>query len=249
MQTLRRQFLMAGVSGLLVRPAAATPLQADLVANVIDIAPWGRLGREGGVGGVYAEIFNRLASLSGCSLELRLTPIKRAVAEVSAGLTQATIMLEREDLNRHAAALGTVTLLEIEVWLPRGSPVRTLEQLAGKTVATLRGPAYHEEFDADDRILKYPVASARQQLDMIRAGRVDGALGVRQNFQVAMNELRLDNSLFGEPLWLGSRRVLLWVARQVQGQPCAVKMGQALARMRSAGEIDPLIARSVQESR
>jgi len=198
------------------------------------------------VEGVYADIFRRLAQLSGCSVELRLTPIRRAVAEVSSGQSHATMMLERADLNRRGVALGTVTTLEIEVWLASGNPARTLEQLAGKTVATLRGPAYHEEFDANNRINKYQVANARQQLEMVRAGRVDGALGVRQNFLVAMHELGWSGELFSEPIWLGSRRVLLWVTPSLRDTPCAARLGQALSQMRRSGEIDRLIAQSMQ---
>ncbi|CAN5308687.1 hypothetical protein BH11PSE10_BH11PSE10_06750 [soil metagenome] len=159
------------------------------------------------------------------------------------------MMLERDDLNRGGVALGTVTTLEIEVWLPKRSTVQALKQLAGKSVATLRGPAYHEEFDANNLITKYPVAGARQQLEMLRAGRVDGALGVRQNFLVALRELGWDGDLFSDPIWLGSRRVLLWVAPNLRGKPCADKLSQALAKMRRRGEIDRLISRTVYTDR
>jgi ABC-type amino acid transport substrate-binding protein len=241
----RRKLLAVGASGLLVPPAASARGRGELIANVIDIAPWGRAGANAAVEGVYAEIFKRLAQLSGCSIELRLTPIKRAVAEVTSGFTQATIMLERDDLNRGAIVLGAVTTLEIEVWLPKLSSVRTLSQLTGKTVVTLRGPAYHEEIDANNLIVKYPVAGARQQLEMVRAGRAEGALGVRQNFLVALRELGWQDDLFSEPIRLGSRRVLLWVSQSLRGQPCEEKLRHALARMLSSGEIDRLIARAI----
>lgn len=249
MQVHRRKILALGASGLLVHAAAESQERAELIANVIDIAPWGRAGANGAVSGVYAEIFKRLGQLSGCKIQLRLTPIKRAVAEVTSGSSQATIMLEREDLNRGGIVLGTVTTLEIEVWLPKGSSVQTLNDLAGKTVATLRGPAYHEELDANNLITKYPVAGARQQLEMVRAGRVDAALGVRQNFMAGMRELGWQGDLFSDPLWLGSRRVLLWVATSLRGQPCAEKLSLALAKMRRSGEIDRLVAQAVYARR
>lgn len=245
----RRKLLVVGASGLLVPPVSSAKGHGELIANVIDIAPWGRAGANGAVEGVYAEIFKRLGQLSGCSIELRLTPIKRAVAEVTSGVTQATMMLERDDLNRGGIVLGAVTTLQIEVWLPKLSSVRTLEQLAGKTVVTLRGPAYHEEIDANNLIVKYPVAGARQQLEMVRAGRVDGALGVRQNFLVAMHELGWNNNLFSDPIRLGSRRVLLWVAQGLRGTPCEDKLAQALAKMRRSGEIDRLMAQTLHAGR
>ena len=245
----RRQLLALGLTGLAPVVATGAEPKAALVANVIDIAPWGRPGTGGQVNGVYAEIFRRLAELSGCAIELRLTPIKRAVMEVSTSVTQATMMLEREDLNRGGIMVGTVTTLEIEVWLPRGSPIRSLAQLAGKTVATLRGPAFHEEFDANNLITKFPVAGARQQLQMMRAGRVDGALGVRQNFLVATGELGLDDHEFADPIWLGSRRVLLWVSPSLRDKPCQFQLAQSLTRMRLSGEIDRLIATNVYADR
>lgn len=247
MQPLRRNLLALGASWVLALPALASKGQPKLIADVIDIAPWGRAGANGAVAGVYAEIFKRLSTLSGCPIELRLTPIKRAVVEVTSGAAQATMMLEREDLNRGGISLGTVTTLEIEVWVPKGSTVQSLDQLAGKTVATLRGPAYHEEFDANNLIIKVPVTSPRQQLEMMRRGRLDGALGVRQNFVVALRELGWDGDQFGDPVWLGSRRVLLWVAPTLRGQPCADKLSRALTQMRRSGEIDRLIAAFVYD--
>jgi ABC-type amino acid transport substrate-binding protein len=225
--------------------AKPEPAPKALIASLIDIAPWGRRGANGQASGVYAEIFKGLAKLSDCPIELRLTPIKRAVAEVTANHTQATMMLERADLNEGALNLGTVTTLEIEVWLPAGSKVRQLQDLAGKQVAVLRGPAYHEEFDANNLITKLPVSGARQQLEMMRAGRVYAALGVRQNFLVALRELGWSGEGFAEPLWLGSRRVNLWLSPQMKGSDCARRIGEALVRMRRSGEIDRLMARHV----
>jgi len=241
----RRTLLASSAAALWPVPAARAQQGRPWVADVIDIAPWGRPGANGAVGGVYGEVFRRLSQLSGCAMDLRLVPIGRAVAEVSSGAAQATMMLEREDLNRAAVSLGTVTTLEIEVWLPKGSPVRGLDDLAGKTVATLRGPAYHEEFDADNRILKYQVANARQQLEMMRKGRLDGALGVRQNFLVAMHELGWGGDQFADPVWLGSRRVLLWVAPGLREAPCTRRVSDALATMRRSGEIDRMVAKAV----
>lgn len=245
----RRQSLLvlaAGCASPFVR--AERPPQ-NLIASVIDIAPWGRRGADGKAGGVYAEVFKRLGELSGINFELQLTPIKRAVLEVSSGFSQATMMLERADLNKGAVVIGTVTTLEIEVWLPVGSPLRSLSQLAGKKIATLRGPAYHEEFDANNRIVKVPVTGARQQLEMLRSGRVDGALGVRQNFLVAMRELGQQGDAFGDPIWLGSRRVMLWIAPSLRGSEVQVQLGRALSQLRSSGEIDRMLAQQVYAER
>lgn len=225
--------------------ARATSASLPIPVDVIDIAPWGRPGRDGSANGVYAEIFRRLGELSGYKLDLRLTPIKRAVTEVGAGLAKATMMLERADLNNSAVVVGTVSTLELEVWLPAGSPIKSLDQLSGKVVATLRGPAYHEEIDSNNRIVKIAVNGAVQQLEMLRQGRVDGALGVRQNFLVAMNRLGLNGSSFAEPVWLGSRRVLLWISKDLAGSAFELRMRAALNELRSSGEIDRLIAQRV----
>lgn len=245
----RRQLLALGFSPLALAAtpswAAPEPEPKSLIAGLIDIAPWGRKGPDGKPSGVYAEIFKALARASQCPIELRLSPIKRAVAELNANLTQATMMLERADLTDAAITVGTVTTLEIELWLPAGSPVRQLSDLVGKQVVVLRGPAYHEELDANNLIRKFPVAGARQQLEMLRAGRMDAALGVRQNFLVALRELGWSGEKFAEPVWLGSRRVNLWLSPQMKGTECAQRISQALAQMRRSGEIDRLLASHV----
>ena len=245
----RRQSLLAVIAACTAPFARAVGQPRPLVADIIGIAPWGRRTHEGNVGGVYAEIFKRLGELSGYSFELRLTPIKRAVLDVSAGMGQATMMLERHDLNKGAIVICTVTSLEIEVWLPTGSQIRSLDQLAGKKVATLRGPSYHEDFDASSLITKVQVAGAWQQLEMMRAGRVDGALGVRQNFLVALREMGQQGNSFADPIWLGSRRVLLWISPGLRDSDIAIKLGRALSQLRRSGEIDRMLARYVYAER
>ena len=212
------------------------------IADVIDIAPWGFAGPDGQPAGVYTRIFKRLSERSGCILEPRLTPIARAVMEVSRGAASATIMLDRADLNENAVLLGEVTALRIEVWLPPGSKLRSLNDLAGKTVGVLRGPNYHEGFDRDDRILKRPVTNPRQQLEMLSKGRLDAAIGVRENFLTAVGQMGIQPAAFAPPIELGKRSVNLWVAPNLRDTPCAEQLRQALKDMHRDGEIKKLFS-------
>lgn len=175
-------------------------------------------------------------------MEQRLTPIPRAVAEVTSNAAQATIMLDRDDLNRGAVTLGEVAYLHIEVWLPQASKLRELGDLEGKTVGVLRGPTYHEAFDRNDRIHKYSVLSPRHQLEMLSKGRLDAAIGVRENFIVAAKQMKLSPSLFAPPIALGRRIVKLWVAPNLRSSPCASRLSQALQDMKRSGEIDKVIS-------
>lgn len=216
-----------------------------LYADVIDIAPWGRTGPGGRPAGVYAALFTRLSDLSACPLEQRLTPIPRAVAEVSRSTAHATIMLDRADLNEDAVALGEVTRLQIELWLPKGSKLRSVDDLAGKRVGVLRGPSYHEVFDRDTRIQKYPVTSPRNQLEMLSKGRLDAAIGVRENFITALSTLHLGADEFASPVVLEQRVVKLWVSTSLRGSRCAAGLTKALSELRRTGEVDRLVAEAI----
>jgi len=140
-------------------------------------------------------------------------------------------------MNDAGLLIGTVTQLPVQIWLPAGSPVRQLGDLGGRTVAVLRGPTYHEGVQADARIQKYPVSSPRQQLEMMRAGRVDGALGVEQNFVVAARAAGLGTDAFAPPLQLGGRDVRLWLAPALAQHPCRDRLTQALQSLRQDGSI------------
>lgn len=212
------------------------------IADVIEIAPWGLAGSDGQPKGVYTAIFKRLSERSGCALEPRLTPIPRAVLEVSRGTASATIMLDRADLNENAVAIGEVAALRIEVWLPLGSPARSLEDLSGKRVGYLRGPTYHEGFDRDTNIVKHQVTSPRQQLEMLGKGRLDGAIGVRENFLTAAAQMGISPTDFPPPIDLGKRVVKLWVTSGLRDTACAEQLRQALKDMRRDGEISRLIS-------
>jgi ABC-type amino acid transport substrate-binding protein len=222
--------------------AGSTSSKEPLVADVIDVAPWGVPGKDGRPVGVYALVFKRLSERSGCPIETRLTPIPRAVMEVSRGVASATIMLDRKDLNDNAVELGEVADLRIEVWLPLGSPLNSLADLAGKKVGVLRGPSYHEGFDQDPRIVKHPVTNPLQQLEMLRKGRLDGAIGVRENFLLAASQMQISASAYAPPIELGKRVVKLWVTPGLRGTACAEQLAKALKDMRRDGEINRLIS-------
>ena len=245
--TSRARYVIAGVlwlasAGFAQEAALPAGLGTKMIADVIDIAPWGLAGSNGQPKGVYTDIFKRLSERSGCLLEPRLTPIPRAVLEVSRGTASATIMLDRVDLNKNAVTIGEVAALRIEVWLPPGSPARSLEDLSGKRVGYLRGPSYHEGFDRDSNIVKHQVTSPRQQLEMLSKGRLDGAIGVRENFIAAATQMGILPTDFSQPIVLGKRTVKLWITPGLRDTPCAEQLRQSLKEMRRNGEISRLIS-------
>jgi ABC-type amino acid transport substrate-binding protein len=114
-------------------------------------------------------------------------------------------------------------------------------------VAVLRGPTYHEGVQNDAGIAKLPVSSPRQQLDMLRSGRVDAALGVEQNFLVAARAMGLAAESFAPPLPLGSREVRLWLAPGRAGHPCRPRLVHALQSLRQDGSIARRMADATAE--
>lgn len=218
-------------------PQVARAAEGPLLADVIDIPPWGLRGAEGRAEGVYADLLRAISERSQCPMSLRVVPIQRAIQDVGLGVSQVTMMLDRKDMNEAGLTLGTVVRLPVQVWLPADSTVRTVDDLAGRTVAVLRGPTYHEGVQTDPRIQKYAVSSPRQQLDMLRIKRVDAALGVEQNFLVAARALDLRPDAFALPLQLGEREVKLWLARGLAEHPCRQRLVDALKSLRDDGSI------------
>lgn len=218
-------------------PLRSAAEEAPLLADVIDIPPWGLRGPEGRADGVYADLLRAIGERSRCPMTLRLVPIQRSIQDLGQGVSQVSMMLDRKDINDAGLTLGTVVRLPVQVWLPLGSPVRSVEDLVGRTVAVLRGPTYHEGVQTDPRIAKYPVSSPRQQLEMLRIGRVDAALGVEQNFLVAARALDLRPDAFAPPLQLGGRDVKLWLARGLAEHPCRQRLTEALKSLRDDGSI------------
>lgn len=218
-------------------PLRSGAQETPLLADVIDIPPWGLRGPEGRPEGVYADLLRAIGERSRCPMTLRVVPIQRSIQDLGQGVSQVSMMLDRKDMNDAGLTLGTVVRLTVQIWLPLGSPVRTVEDLAGRTVAVLRGPTYHEGVQTDPRIAKYPVSSPRQQLDMLRIGRVDAALGVEQNFLVAARALNLRADAFAPPLQLGGREVKLWLSRSLAQHPCQQRLTDALKSLRDDGSI------------
>jgi polar amino acid transport system substrate-binding protein len=162
-------------------PGAKPPvLPARVLVN--DAPPYRILGMANGApvySGIYIDILRLIAEEVGLQLEFNELPFARAFRVMEAG--GADIMLGP---NRNAEREAYLRYLEpplprepkIFLQLPGIAPVRGYDDLAGLSIAVLRGARYFDRFDADATLEKIAVDDYAAALRLVAAGRADAAV-------------------------------------------------------------------------
>lgn len=115
---------------------------------------------------------------------------------------------------------------------------RNLSDLAGKSVAIVRGYAYQADFDADTQALKVPVVDFAMGARMLAAGRVqltlDDELVARHYFQYELRGLEQEMEFLPVPLTESNLHILVRRSHP-QAEEIVQRFNQAMQAMREDG--------------
>lgn len=172
---LRR--LLLALLLLVAPPAAAQLQQARVLVN--DAPPYRILGNDHGVptySGIYIDILRLVAAEAELQLEFTELPFARAFRVMEAG--GADLMLGP---NRSAEREAYLHYLEPP--LPRepkvflqqrlAPPIQTYAELAGRSIAVLRGASYFDRFDTDATLTRIIVDEYVAAFRLVAVGRAD----------------------------------------------------------------------------
>jgi ABC-type amino acid transport substrate-binding protein len=201
-----RQLLLAA---LLACPAlAAQPLRALLP----DTEPYAYRNEHGEVVGVYVDLTRQLAARAGLTVQIGVAPVPRVVHEINGGAADFTLLLPYH-FNRDVLDLGAA--LSMEVWLlPRASlPLARAADVNGRSVIGFKGTPAQLSLPAGVTVQWQDASSARVMVSMVKAGRADVALGVRETLMSGLRAAGLRGTAaegFGTPVPVGQVPVTLW---------------------------------------
>lgn len=224
------------------RPA---PLPARVLVN--DAPPYRILGMANGApvySGIYIDILRLIAEEVGLQLAFTELPFARAFRVMEGG--GADIMLGP---NRNAERETYLRYLEpplprepkIFLQLPGTAPLRDYNDLAGLSIAVLRGARYFDRFDADATLEKIAVDDYAAALRLVAAGRADAALMPELQ---ALWLLRTSGSVLQmAPYRLPGSDSYIVLARSSPLLPQAPTMEAALRRIMANGAIRRILQR------
>ncbi len=174
-----------------------------------DMPPFGFVTEDGQKTGMLYEIGNQIARDAGFSYENRIVPFARLIEDLTSGRADMGIFLHSRENEKAAVKVANVfTLKNIIIGL-KGTAFKSLNDLHGKTVATVRGAKYDEAFTADTAILKYETNNYQQSLRMLVHKRTDAVIGPEIGLMFTAKMSDYPGESFGEPLVLNTKEVWL----------------------------------------
>jgi ABC-type amino acid transport substrate-binding protein len=230
----RRLALLAALSALAPPGRAAPPLRA----LILDTEPFGYRNASGELTGLYVDLVRMLAGEAGRPVQVDLAPVARVVQEINRGTSDFTLLLAY-DFDAKVRALGVALQLEVLLLPRRDVPLARPEDLAGRTVVGFKGTPVQQVLPAEVAVHRQYVSSARAMVAMLKAGRADAALSVRETLVSGLRAAGLRGDAadgFGPPLSLGMLDVSLWV-RPGLPEAEAQALSRALRRVQQSGEL------------
>lgn len=209
--------------------------------NVVTVAlpPYGYVEQGEPVGLTY-DIGDALTEEAGYKPNNRIVPLARAMSLIEAGTADIVIMFPNPDIEQAAENLGLVLEMETVVLGRADTRFRSLRDVRGKILASVRGARYDARISKKNGMVVYPTESYSQSLKMLMAGRVDGVVGPRLGLFFAAREVGVPAQAFNEPLHLSQTRSCLFLSKRSATPEKRKRLQKALDRLRSGSDLERL---------
>ncbi|OIQ49574.1 putative amino-acid-binding protein YxeM precursor [Pseudodesulfovibrio hydrargyri] len=201
----------------------------------VELGACGRL--EGGrpVGFCF-ELGNALAREAGLEAENRLVPLARGVEEVATDKADLIIIPPEGGIADLAEDIGPVKAITLAAWARVETPLRDARDLAGKTVAVVRGSRHEREQAGELHFIPFPCKNHELAFKMLMAGRVDAVLGPLEGLAEAARRIGLRRRFLGEPLVVERDFMRVYVSTSVPS-PVRDRLRRALNRLIEDGTV------------
>ncbi|MCX2864388.1 transporter substrate-binding domain-containing protein [Paucibacter sp. PLA-PC-4] len=220
------------LSVLLLLASWALQAQPAVLRVVGSADPPFRIFAEGGATGLYYDLMNEAVRRLGWRVSYAEVPSARAFKLMEQG--EADLMLgPLRTPERELFLSYTRVVLPSEdkafYTRPDAAPVRSLDDLGGRSIAVHRGKRYGRAFDADTRLQRQEVNDYRAALEMVARGRIDIAVAPEREGDLLLREtglglLKQPWLLAGEPPYVVLARASPWLARQAELERTFVAM-------------------------
>lgn len=193
--------------------SAQDPLALQI--RTIDVAPYGFESANGSQG-IYFDLAQslakRLTSQDEININHQIYPYARIIHELQSGQTDLTIMFKYKELESYVTYLIPLPSLDNVVIGLSGIKYDKISDLEGKKVAYLRGAKFSDAIDNNEKIIKITTHDFRQGIDMLFAERADFIIGPIDPIISAIQRLKIDSRLLGEPLIVSTRTPWLQIS-------------------------------------
>lgn len=194
-------------------------------------SPFGVTDSTGQPRGVNVEIGNLIVEEAGLRFENTVAPYARALAMIESGAADFMIAYPNNRLDVMAQRVGVVARLENVVIGRAGSTFRSLRDLQGKTVASVREAEYDSALSADRDISKYSTNNYQQGISMLLAGRLDAIVGMKAAILYQVEAMHIPRTQLSEPLVLNQKDAWLFFSNSSYDPGVAARLKTALSNL------------------
>lgn len=207
----RRLLLALGAAAAGGAVAAPPPRGAPVLRSTLAALPPLLMPAEAGrVRGIYADFLYALADEVGMELRLQVGPLGRAARDLSLGESDVTVLLPNDGLGPDVQSLGDVVPLHLMLQPRPGLPPVDLARLDQLRLIAYAGAGRWGALPAEQMRRVSYVTSPCSLMGMLKAGRADAALIVREANGHIMKSCGLDPASFPAALPLQVRHTQLW---------------------------------------
>jgi polar amino acid transport system substrate-binding protein len=224
--------------------STASPARADTLKVVIpELPPFGFMDADKKPSGLYTELTELVAGKAGIPITLSILPLPRAYAGLEDGSFDVLTLLATPKTDELAEKIVKLLTFDNVVIGAKGTSFAGLEALKGKTIANLRGMTYDARFNGDEAIRKIESNSYEMNINLLKAGRVDGMVGPQPGLVWQMKKMGLQPTDFGTPLVLNTASVYLHYSKKKANADVAAKLAAAAAALDAEKGFDAILAK------
>lgn len=213
------------------------PALAQPVALIMQMPAWGRIEDGVPVGGMV-DLMREANRRSDLDIGVLLRPYARIPVALSRTPDAFTLMFRHAAIEEVATDVAELLEMPIVVFGRWGEPLTDVRQLAGRTVAVVRGTPFDGGLAAYG-VRSIAVADNAQQVRLFAALRADAMIGAQPVLEFAMHRFAVGGGVVetGAPLHYGTRVQRLWFPKDRADTPMARRIAQVFEAMRDDGTI------------
>lgn len=216
--------------------ARAEPAHATF--SIPDVWPWAYEGDNGEKRGSLIRLADRLSDISGVPTSVVLRPQRRVILEIASGDADFTFLFQGPALDE--LALPVRKVVNVNLLLLAAADTKyplNLDALANQRVAYIRGTYLGEEFEDNADIIKVPVNSVGQAIELLMMGRIAAILASDHNILRTIESRGLKFRQFRDRQHVQGQPVMLYRSRTGSDPAQADKFARALETMAESGEL------------
>ncbi|MGF1742741.1 transporter substrate-binding domain-containing protein [Vibrio profundum] len=219
-----------------------------LKISTVELVPVGFKNEHNQPSGLLYDIANAIADNAQLPYVNTLKPYPRILLELESGTADISMLYPNKRLKGKVVNIAKIfTDSNVIVARPEFT-IRSLTDLHGKKVATIRNAHYSSEFDSDVNITKVSVNNYNQGIRLLLHGRVDAIIGALGSISYELKTMDTKWDAFGQPYVLNTKTVWMQMSSKNYDRKLVDKLISSINTLKQQGVLKEIIVKYTGET-